>query len=174
MPQSTGESFITKRIIIGPQDEASVVVQIALDLLSNFDSHQEDECLGRFTSCILQICQCSNMILICHVVGAKLGAYRNTESYPDLFSIYIYIFIAWKQPPDPAVPVHLKANPKYFKPSQTQSPARFQFSVATIVINKCIAFVIDSQSQIVSTNTQTKLRPKGSNFVISARRFAPT
>lgn len=91
MPQSTGESFITKRIIIGPQDEASVVVQIALDLLSNFDSHQEDECLGRFTSCILQICQCSNMILICHVVGAKLGAYRNTESYPDLFSIYIYI-----------------------------------------------------------------------------------
>ena len=58
----------------------------------------------------------------------------------------------------------LQANPKYFKPSQTQSPARFQFSIATM-INKCIAFVIDSQSQIVSTNTQQKLRPEGLKFL---------
>ena len=32
------------------------------------------------------------------------------------------------------------AYPKYFKPSQTQSPARFWFSGAAILIDKCVAF----------------------------------
>lgn len=41
------------------------------------------------------------------------------------------------------------------------------------MINKCIAFVIDSQSQIVSTNTQQKLRPEGLKFLDLCQEICP-
>ena len=131
------------------------------------------ECLGLYELYPTKIYQCTKMILICHIVGAKLGTCRNPESYPDLFSLCVYIYILLGNNHHILqFQMSLQANPKYFKPSQTQSPARFQFSIAAM-INKCIAFVIDSQSQIVSTNTQQKLRPEGLKFLDLCQEICP-
>lgn len=133
------------------------------------------ECLGLYELYPTKIYQCTKMILICHIVGAKLGTCRNPESYPDLFSLCVYIYIyclettttscssKWAYRPTQSISSHPK--PK------VQQDFNFQlllWSISALLLS--LTHSPKSFPPIPNKNSDLKAW----NFLIFARRFAPT